>query len=325
MADLRVALTIGDYARLMPLITGAVKAEGVDLRILTGEAGSWPSRAEALRRAAQDPDVQGGESSAAQHLYRVEQGDRSLVALPIYPMRNFGARDIYVRKGSPLRGVGDLAGRRVGSYSYAASGSIWYRHFLRHAGLDPAAFQWVIGDVDSAWSVGPKPALPAGVEAAPEGRSLSDLLIEGAIDAMLSPPLPRQYDPANGPVVRLIPEFRTAEQAYWRAHKCWPPQHLIVIRRALWEANRFVAKSLIDAFVRCDAAFNASLRHFPYATPWLEAEMESVYGLMGPDFFGTGLEATWHEIEAFAGEAHRSGLTERKVGVDEYFAEVLLG
>ncbi len=325
MADIKVTLTIGDYARLMPLITGAVKPEGIALRIVTSDAGSWPSRAEMLRRAQHDPDAQGGESSVAQHLYRIDKGDRSMVGLPIYPMRNFGARDIYVRQGSSVRSVADLAGKRVGSYSYTASGSVWYRHFLRQAGLDPASMRWVIGNVDSAWSTGAAPALPPGVEAAPDGRPLSDLLIAGDIDAMLSPPLPLKYAAGAGPIVRLIPDYRAAEQAYYRASKCWPPQHLVIIRRALFEKNRFVAQSLIDAFVRCDEAFNASLRHFPYGTPWLAAEMDDVEALMGADFFGTGLHRTRHEIEAFAEEAHRSGLTARRVGVDEYFAEVLQG
>ena len=61
MADIKVTLTIGDYARLMPLITGAVKPEGIALRIVTSDAGSWPSRAEMLRRAQHDPDAQGGD------------------------------------------------------------------------------------------------------------------------------------------------------------------------------------------------------------------------------------------------------------------------
>jgi 4,5-dihydroxyphthalate decarboxylase len=240
-------------------------------------------------------------------------------------MRNFCARDIYVRQGSPVRTLADLAGGRIGSYSYAASGAVWYRHYLRHAGLDPAAFTWVIGDVDSAWSSGARPALPAGVETAPADRSLSEMLLAGEIDAMLSPPLPRRYHPADGPIVRLVTDWRAAEEAYWRATRCWPPQHLVVIRRTLWEANRWVAKALTDAFAACDVAFNASLRHFPYATPWQEAEMERIEALMGRDFCATGVEATRHEIEAFAGEAHRSGLTARRIGVAEYFAEVIAG
>ena len=325
MTDIRITLTIGDYPRLMPLITGKVKPEGIALNIITSESGSWPSRAEMLRRAAQDPDVQGGEGSVAQHLYRIDKGDRSHVGLPVFPMRNFGARDLYVRQGSPLRGVPDLAGKRVGMYSYTASGSVWYRHFLRHAGLDPAAVHWVIGNVDSAWSTGAAPAMPAGVAAAPDGRALSELLLAGEIDAMFSPPLPLQYHSGTGPIVRLLSDWRAAEQDYYRASQCWPPQHLLIIRRAVWEANRFIARSLVEAFVRCDAAFNASLRHFPYATPWQEAEMEAVTALMGADFYGTGLERTRHEIDAFAAEAHRSGLAGRRVGVDEYFAEALLG
>jgi len=325
MADIEVTLTIGNYARLMPLITGEVKPEGIALRIITSDAGSWPGRAEMLRRAMQDPEVQGGEGSVAQHLYRIDKGDRSHVGLPVYPMRNFGARDIYVCQGSRLHAVADLAGKRVGMYSYTASGSVWYRHFMRHAGLDPAAVQWVIGNVDSAWSTGAAPVLPPGVEAAPAGRALSEMLIAGELDAMFSPPLPLKYDPVAGPIVRLIGDYRATEQDYYRASRCWPPQHLLIIRRALWEAHRFMAKSLVDAFVRCDVAFNASLRHFPYATPWLEAEMEEVNALMGADFYGTGLERTRHEIDTFAAEAHRSGLTSRRVGVDEYFAELLAG
>ena len=49
---------------------------------------------------ASDPTVQGGESSMAGHLRRVEKGDRSLVGLPVFPLRNFTARDfMYARMG----------------------------------------------------------------------------------------------------------------------------------------------------------------------------------------------------------------------------------
>ena len=73
----------------------------------------------------------------AGHLRRIDQGDRSLVALPVFPLRNFTARDLYVRKDGPVRTPADLRGRRVGMYDWVASGSIWYRHFLRFIDVTP--------------------------------------------------------------------------------------------------------------------------------------------------------------------------------------------
>src|SRR5215467_16180192 len=175
-----ITLTCADYARIMPLATGEVKPDRIALTMILGSHGSWPARAEMLRRAVQDPTVQGGEWSMAQYLYAVERGDRRLVGLPVFPLRNFTARDLYVRRGGPIREPADLAGRRIGMYSYTASGSLWYRHFLRFVGLDPAAIEWCIGDIDTPWSAAPMDVLrPAGIKTAPPGRSLSDMLIAG--------------------------------------------------------------------------------------------------------------------------------------------------
>jgi 4,5-dihydroxyphthalate decarboxylase len=97
MADVRVSLTCADYARVIPLATGEVRPKGIALTMHLGRRGSWPDRAEMLRRAVQDPAVQGGEWSMAQYLYRIEKGDRQYVGLPAFPLRNFTARDLYVR------------------------------------------------------------------------------------------------------------------------------------------------------------------------------------------------------------------------------------
>src|SRR5205807_6559196 len=69
-AAIPITLTCADYARVMPLATGAVKPAGIAPTMILGSHGSWPGRAELLRRAVQDPDVQGGEWSMAQYLYR---------------------------------------------------------------------------------------------------------------------------------------------------------------------------------------------------------------------------------------------------------------
>jgi 4,5-dihydroxyphthalate decarboxylase len=323
MADVRVSLTCADYARVLPLATGEVKPEGIALTMILGSRGSWPARAEMLRRAVQDPSVQGGEWSMAQYLYRIDRGDRQLVGLPVFPLRNFTARDLYVRRGGPIRRPEDLTGKRIGMYSYTASGSIWYRHFLRFLGLDPRAIQWWVGDIDTPWSASMDVTLPPGVKAPPPGRSLTDMLVAGELEAIYSPPRPQAYHPRTGALARLFPDFRGLEQEYFRKTGAFPPQHLIVLRRDAWEANRWIARSLTDAFITANDTFTAAQRSFPYATPWLEAELEDTAAAMGEDFHPYGLERTRSQIDMFAEEAFRLGLTSRRVTVEEYFADFL--
>jgi 4,5-dihydroxyphthalate decarboxylase len=323
MPDVRVSLTCADYARVLPLATGEVKPDGIALTMILGSRGSWSARAEMLRRAVQDSSVEGGEWSMAQYLYRVDKGDRRYVGLPVFPLRNFTARDLYVRRGGPVRRPQDLAGKRIGMYSYTASGSIWYRHFLRFLGLDPRAIQWWIGDIDTPWSAPMDATLPSGVMAPPRGRSLSDMLIAGELEAIYSPPRPQAYHPGTGPIARLFPDFRGIEQRYFRETGAFPPQHLIVLRREAWEANRWIARSLTDAFVSANDAFTAAQRSFPYGTPWLEAELEDTVTVMGEDFHPYGLERNRAQIDMFAGEAFQLGLTSRRVTVEEYFADFL--
>src|ERR1700749_4778425 len=108
MADTTLTVTVADYARIMPLATGAVVPEGIALHVVTGRHASWPDRAGLLRRALTDPGVDAGEGSMGQHLARIDRGDRSFIALPAFVLRNFNARDLYVMKDGLLCTPQDL-------------------------------------------------------------------------------------------------------------------------------------------------------------------------------------------------------------------------
>jgi 4,5-dihydroxyphthalate decarboxylase len=155
------------------------------------------------------------------------------------------------------------------------------------------------------------------------GRSLSDMLIAGELEAIYSPPRPQAYHPVNGRLARLFPDFRPIEQEYFRKTGAFPPQHLIVLRREAWEANRWIARSLTEAFIEANDSFTDAQRSFPYATPWLEAELEDTAAVMGDDFHPHGLDRNRAQIEMFAGEAFHLGLTRRRIAVEEYFADYL--
>ena len=128
---------------------------------------------------------------------------------------------------------------------------------------------------------------------------------------------------AHGPIARLFPDYRGLEQEYFRKTGAFPPQHLIVLRRATWEANKWIARSLTDAFIRANDAFTLSQRRFPYASPWLDGELDETAALMGEDFHPYGLEKNRQQMKMFCQQAHDAGLTRRLVTIEEYFAEYL--
>jgi 4,5-dihydroxyphthalate decarboxylase len=103
----------------------------------------------------------------------------------------------------------------------------------------------------------------------------------------------------------------------------FPPQHLVVIRRAVWEADKSLARRITDAFVACEAHFHDAIRSFPYASPWLDLDLEAEDALMPGNGYAHGVEENRQVMELFCEEAHRLGLTQRRVTVDEYFAEFL--
>jgi 4,5-dihydroxyphthalate decarboxylase len=306
-------LTGANYVRLMPLATGDVTPADFDLTWIRGD------RTEMLRRATSDPDVDGGESSMAQHIVRIDNGDRSLVAVPVFPLRNFTARDLYARKGSPLT-PHKLSGKRLGIYSWAASGAVWYRHLLRYLGNDVASIRWIVGGADSSAPVPQVTALPKNVTPSP-GRSLSDLLLSGEIDAFFAPLPPKQYAPPTGAIIRLVSDYATVERLYFTKTKCYPPQHAIVIRRAVWERDPSIGVRLVATFNACDRAFHADQRLYPYNSPWLIGDIEAAELTMGAEYHAHGLEQNRHAVDIFCQAAFDDGLTKRRIPVDEFFAE----
>jgi 4,5-dihydroxyphthalate decarboxylase len=315
-ASAKLTLACSDYLRFAPLATGDVRPKDVELTWLRGP------RAEMLRRAGSDPTVDGGEASMLQHLLRVDAGDRSLLAIPIFPLRNFTARDLYTRKGSQLVPAG-LDGSRIGIYNWAASGAVWYRHLVRYLGQDPAKIKWTVGGVDQPASVESRAPLPPYVSNAPAGKSLSELLLAREIDAVFSPLPPKAYHAKNGPIVRVLPDFVSLEKRYFEDTGCYPPQHVLLLRREVWQKNPWLGARLLETFAECEARFQEAIHLFPYATPWQIADVEATDTAMRRDYHAHGLEPNRRALDVFCEQAWKDGLTKRRVTVEDYFADFL--
>jgi 4,5-dihydroxyphthalate decarboxylase len=312
-----ISLVGADYVRYMHIANGDVTPDGVTLNWIRGE------RTPMLRRAMADETVDGGEASMAQHIIRIANHDRSMVAIPVFPLRNFTARDAYVAKGSTLT-ASTLEGRRLGIYGWAASGAVWKRHMMRWHKQDPAKVTWVVGDADAP-STGTGPAnLPPHVSYAPKGKNLTDLLLAGTIEAMMVSLPPARFYDGSGTITRLEPDYREVEQRYYQETRCFPPQHVILIRKAVWERNPSVGKRLVEAFARADQKFNDIQRLYPYHSPWLIDDVEQADRHIGPTSgYAPGMEANRHALEQFCEGAFLDGMISRKVTADEMFAEYL--
>ncbi len=323
MANVPITLACSDYARIMLLASGEITPDNIGLTLVTSKPASWTDRQEMMRRAMHDPAVHGGEASMAGQLRRIEQGDRRYIALPVFVLRNFVARDLYVCSDSAIKGPDDLNGKRIAMFNWVASGSIWYRHFLRSIGVDLSSIEWWIGDVDTPSVSEHVVTLPPGVHEPAHGRVLSDMLLAGEIDAIMNPQKPNRYHPAKGPIVRLYRDIRTVDRKYFTDTGVYPPQHLIILRRDIWEQNKWIARSITDAFARCGELFALATRQFPYVSPWLDIDLEETAALMGENFFPIGLDANRAAMEIFCEQAHQAGITTRRIAVDDYFAEFL--
>src|SRR6266511_4533808 len=159
------------------------------------------------------------------------------------PSRSFRHSGIYVRAG--IERPEDLRGGRVGVAEYQLTANVWIRGILaEHHGLPVRDVTYVTGGLEDPRRIEKlKLELPESirVEPAPAGETLSELLARGDIDAIYSPRAPAG-------AVRLFDDFPAVERAYFEATGIFPIMHVLAIRSELYDANRWIARSLFKAF-----------------------------------------------------------------------------
>ena len=311
--DLSLTLATRDYDFVGPLATGDVVPDGIALRLVRAF--------DALERVVADPAIQGGEASFSQYVRRIAAGDRAWVGLPLFVMREFRHRCFVVRRGSGLADVADLAGQRVGTDTWGASGNTWSRAILRERGIPLDRVRWVVGPVNPGEPVPAQVPLPPGVTQAPAGRSLRALLLDDEIDAVMSPRPPEGFDAPDSPMVRLYEDYRSVEREYYRRTGLYPAHHLVVLKRELVDAHPWVVAPLYATFRAARARSEANHRVLHESSPWLLADLEEQARLMGPGYQADGARENRAMIAAFCAEQHAQGLVSAPIEPDALFAE----
>jgi 4,5-dihydroxyphthalate decarboxylase len=245
----------------------------------------------------------------------------------VFPSRFFRHSCIFVSAKSGIREPKELAGRRIGVPEYQMTAPVWIRGILQDEyGVAAAGCEyWTGGEEEPGRDEKLALDLPPKFRVKPigPGQTLARMIAEGEIDAMHTARAPSTFRTQPEKVKRLFEDFVEVEKAYYRKTKIFPIMHTVVIRRELYEKNRWIAQSLYKAFTQAQRKTYDHLSTSMALTtmlPWQSAHVEEARALLGEDWWPYGVEPNRHVLDTFLRYHHEQGLSKRRLAVDELFA-----
>src|SRR5262249_12801229 len=173
MANLPLVMAC-DSPTFEPLWDGTVRLQGVDLSFVRTERVG-----DRHRRMVQDLAFDVCEYSSGNYLCSFPLG-LPFTAVPIFPLRSFRQRDIWVSRAARIESPEQLQGKRIGIQMWSNSALVWQRALFQHEyGLDLAAIEWVSNASDDPRF---QPPAWARIERCPPGRALEQLLAAARVD-----------------------------------------------------------------------------------------------------------------------------------------------
>jgi 4,5-dihydroxyphthalate decarboxylase len=253
------------------------------------------------------------------------------IAIPVFPSRFFRHSCIFVSAKSGIREPGDLAGRRIGTPEYQMTAPVWIRGILQDEyGVDPASPEyWTGGEEEPGRDEKIKLDLPPKirVRAIAPDKTLARMLADGELDALHTARMPSTFASRPGTVRRLFENYVEVEKAYYRKTRIFPIMHTVVLRRDVYEANRWIAQSLFKAFAQAQRIVYENLYNTAALTtmlPWQVAQVEETRRDMGDDWWAYGFAPNRHVLDTFLRYHHEQGLSARRLAPEALFASETL-
>ena len=321
MSRLRLTLACWNYDRTRALADGTVSPEGIDLEYLGLDVE------ETFFRMLRHREFDAAEMSLSSYSVTLGRDDSPFVAIPVFPSRLFRHSCIFVSAKSGIRDPRELAGRRIGVPEYQMTAPVWIRGILQDEyGIAPASVEYFTGGVEEPGR-SEKIALdlPATIRITPIGatQTLAQMLADGEIDALYTARTPSTFATRPGTVRRLFDDYVAAERDYFRRTRIFPIMHTVVIRRDVYRANPWVARSLYKAFVEAKRRARADLEHthaLASMLPWQVAHVEEARRELGDDWWPYGFAANRAVLETFLRYHHEQGLSKKQLAPEDLFA-----
>jgi 4,5-dihydroxyphthalate decarboxylase len=267
------------------------------------------------------------EMSLSSYTVSLSRPGKPFIAIPVFPSRMFRHSFIFTGEKSGIREPKDLVGKRIGTPEYQLTAPVWIRGILQDEyGVDAASCEYYTGGLeDPGRDEKLKLDLPAKfrLKSIDPRKTLSEMLGNGEIDAIHAPHIPSTYYTKPGTVRRLFENYVEIERAYYRKTKIFPIMHTVVMRREIYEANRWIAQSLFKAFAAAQRKIYEGFAvpsAYKIMLPWQLAYVEEAQREMGDDWWPYGFEANRHVLDTFLRYHHEQGLSPQRLKPEDLFA-----
>jgi len=320
-------ITVAGYRfdRVDALIDGRVPIEGCDVTFEESRIGDLNTH---VFNGPQTIEV----TEIGLHPFMLayaNDGFRGYSLIPVFPLRLFRHKSVFIRTDRGIRGPEDLRGKVIATPGYASTSLTWLRGIFEHEyGISPMDVEWVIASKDSDARSGKtskqEQILPQGVpiRQGPAGVDESELLVSGEVDALFHAAEPKAFTEGNPIISRLFPDYRRIERAYFAETGIFPIMHAVAVRNDLIDANPWSLESLFNAYSRAKSRAYAYLKNaawYKTSLPWIGQEFEETRELMGDNYWSYGIDPNRKALEALFQYSHEQGLASRKLTIEELF------
>ena len=315
-----------DVDKVRALANGKVKVEGCNTTFVVDAVGDMNTHIFSGQGTREVSEVGLHPFMLA---YANEQF-RDYTLLPVFPLRVFRHKSIFVRTDSGIEKPEDLNGRKVATAGYSSTSLTWIRGLLQHEyGVAPEDIHWVLSQKDSgAASAGniskQEQMVPEGIKVSPGSPGLdeSDLLVKGEVDAIFHAAEPRHYIQGDPRIRRLFPDFRSVEQAYYKKTGIFPIMHAVAMRNETIQIHPWLPRAVFNAYTQSKKMQFDYMQKLGWAyesLPWFPQELEETRKVMGSNYWPYGIEPNRKALESLFRYSFEQGLSSRKLRIEELF------
>ena len=315
-----------DVNRVKALVNGKVEIKGFPINFTKASIGDINTN---ILSGPQSYDI----TEIGLHPFMLAYANdnfRDYTLLPIFPVRIFRHKSVYIRTDGKIKTPEDLKGKSIGTPGYSSTSLTWLRGiFQDEYGVKPEDIEWVISKKDSSSKESGKISkneqlIPKGItvrEGKP-GMDESDLLLSGEVDALFHAAQPKAYMEGNPLISTLFPDSRKTEKEYYNKTGIFPIMHAIAVKKSIIEKQPQLVEDIFRAYSESkaiDYKFMKSLGWAYNSLPWYGQELESTIELMGKNFWPYGIEPNRKTLETLFRYSHEQGLCNRELTIEELF------